>query len=77
MLHVHSVLLWGFNNFFLTMFRVVQQQLQVRVRAGLFVWLQCFVTCMQTAHLVTKLLEFPPNLALSRSWNQTQLLVKQ
>lgn len=66
MLHVQSVLLRGFNNLFLflTTFRVVQQQLQVRLRAGLFVWLQCFVTCMQTAHLVTNLLESPPNLAL-------------
>lgn len=77
MLHVQSVLLWGFNNLFLPMVRVVQQQLQVRVRAGLFVWLQYFVTCMQTACLVTNLLEFPPKLALSRSWNQAQLLVKQ
>lgn len=43
---VQSVLLWGFNNLFLflTTLGVAQQQLQVRVRAGPFVWLQCFVT---------------------------------
>lgn len=58
-LHVQSVLLWGFNNLllFLSLLGVAQQQLQVRVRAGPFVWLQCFVTCMHTAHLVTNLLD--------------------
>lgn len=37
MLHVQSLLLWGFNILLFLTFGVVQQQLQVRFRAGLFV----------------------------------------
>lgn len=52
MLHVQSVVLWSFNILFLLLTTVsaAQQQLQVRVGAGLFVWLQSIFTCVQTAH---------------------------